>query len=403
MINPAIESLISYTSKSTARAAEQDPEIVNLSIGEPDFGPPPFAVERLAEVLDPRRFVADLKRYEASRGAPELRTAIAQYYARHHGLAIDPDTEILVSHGGVGALTIAMLAGSAEGDEIAIPEPSYMLYERQVRSLGRIPLRVPRDANDGFRYDLARIASAVGPRTRMLVINSPENPTGYVCTDEELRGLVELCRERRMWLVHDEVYDQHTFGRRHRPARSYANADDPVLAVNSFSKKFGVPGLRIGWLVAPPRFAAAASKVHDYCYLAVSRTAEAFGALMLGDPASDAWFEEIRRTLDARFDLMVAGLGNVEGVEVTRLDGGLFVFPRVRKLAARLGLGGDDAGAAVAKWLLDELKIASVPGGVYGDTCRDYVRFVVCVEPERLRTAVERLAVAAKRTPQPVR
>lgn len=399
MLNPQIQGLGPYASKAIARSVEGSMDVANLSIGEPEFGPPPAAAARLEEVVRATTFIRAAKRYEESRGLPSLRALISGYYRHYSGLAVSAQTEVLVTAGGAGALTAAILATTRPGDAVLIGDPSYMLYERLVTVLGRVPRRLVRKASEGFRYDLDRVRAAIDPSTTAMIVNSPENPTGYVCPDAEMAALLELCRSRGMTLIHDEVYDQLCFDRPHRPAASFGGLAN-VVQINSMSKKFGVPGLRLGWLVSSEETVGVAAKAQDYTTLAVGRFAERAGEVLLECPGLDEWFAEVRASMKKRLELVASRLSAIPGIELpSPISGGMFAFPTVAALAHRLGLrSASGSGAAVTEWLLARAKVAVVPGGVYGRQGEDSVRLVVCGGREDLHRALARIEGAAAPT-----
>lgn len=394
-MNRLLNEISSYTSKEMARALDSDPSAVNLSIGEPHYGPPPYLMARMADAVSEATLTAALTRYETTRGSMSLRSVISDYYRTEYQLATNAETEIAVTHGGVGALLSALLAISEPGDSIAIPDPSYMLYERLVRLLGRSVVRISRSATNGFQYDLDSCRQAMRRGAKALIINSPENPTGYVCTEAELRQLKNICRESGAWLIHDEVYDQLAFGRiAHRPALVAPAGDENVILVNSFSKKFGVPGLRLGWMVAPSQVISLASKAHDYCVLAVNRLSEGIGEVLLSDPSRNAWLSDVRRDLREAAGLTVKTLESIEGLTVpSKPEGGLFVFAHVGGISKRLGLHPNpNAGDAFSRWLLENFCVAVVPGGIYGTNCGSFIRIVYSVRTEKLKQGLSRLS-----------
>lgn len=396
MINPAVLALHSYSSKTIARGLRAGADVIDLSIGEPDFGPPPAANDALSRLFDGRRYTAELKRYERSLGSAELREAIVDYCGALNGAPAPSIDQVLVTHGGAGALTLSILVATEPGDGILIPDPSYMLYARLVTVLGRVPQRFVRSATDGYRYDIERLRSATTPKTRALIVNSPENPTGYVCTDGEMRDMLGHCERHGLTLVHDEVYDQFVFAGAHRSAAALGGYER-VIQVNSTSKKFGVPGLRIGWLVANPQFAACAAKAQDYTNLAIHSFSERVATTLLRSADVASWFGEVRQLLRRRAEMGVELLGAIKGVEFSsRVDGGMFLLPRVRGLATHIcgAVPGRAAGDVVADWLLDAARVAAVPGGVYGEQCGDSVRFVTCGPRQDFEDALARIATA---------
>jgi len=396
-LNPSVTSLIQYASKTIARRTEADPSIINLAIGEPDFGPPEYLREHLGTLTSPESVKSALKKYQVSFGSADLRRAIADYYQRHSELYVDADTELLITHGGAGGLVLTILTCSEPGDEILVPDPSYMLYERTVQVLGRRPVRVPRNAEAGFRYDIGRIDSAITNRTRAIIVNSPENPTGYVCEEAELRELVTFCARRDMWLIHDEVYDRLVFSGVHHPALAFDPARRNVILVNSFSKKFGVPGLRVGWIVGDQHFISAAAKVHDYCNLALNKVGETLAEALLVDPRCDDWLSSTCRELDRRRQNAVAAVSSVPGLSIAcEVRGGMFVLVDVRNIFERVSSGRNaeaTPGEVVASWMLEDTKVAAVPGIVYGTSCAETVRVVFSVDETKFSEAFARMAL----------
>lgn len=394
MLNHSLLRLGSYTSKSIARSVESDANVISLSIGEPVFGPPPNSETALSELLRSGVLMTDLKRYETSLGLPELRHAIADYGRTYFELQVDPETQVLVTTGGAGALTAAILTTTNPGDEIIIGDPSYMLYERLVTVLGRRPVPFLRHVGNGYRWDIQALRGAVSDRTGAIIVNSPENPTGYVCAEEEIRDIVRLCRDKDMFLIHDEVYDQFCFNGPHLPA-GIVDGFDNVVQVNSMSKKFGVPGLRIGWMVSNAGTIAAAAKAQDYTTLAVNAFNERIANVFLRTPDLSTWFGEVRQSLRQRVADTIQCLTSVPGFDFPSvIGGGMFAFPNVDQLAARLGSQGERADELVARWLRDIAGVAVVPGATYGSAGNNAVRLVLCGPEAALVAGLKRIVQA---------
>jgi aspartate/methionine/tyrosine aminotransferase len=393
-LNGMIEQLGACTSKSLARRADREANLISLSIGEPEFGPPPMAMEGLDRLVCASELIKHLKRYELSLGSPTLRASICAYYRTYFGLEID-DNQVLITHGGAGAITAAVLACTQPGDDVLIADPSYMLYAQLITVLGRNPRRTTRTAADGFCYDLDNVRMAIRSRTTAMIVNSPENPTGYVCSDSELLALSTLCAERGMTLLHDEVYDQFSFEGRHCPAGRLVGFDN-VVQINSTSKKFGVPGLRIGWLVSNPALVAVAGTVQDHTSLAVNSFSERVAELLFAGPGLAPWFEMTRAMLRERASLVQERLGAVRGVEFpSRIMGAMFAFPTVAALAERLRLPGEGSrGEVVADWLLRAAGVAVVPGAAFGRVGDDSIRLALCGPEAEFGQALSRIEAA---------
>lgn len=385
-----------YSSKAISLRARNDPAIVDLSFGEPAFGPPEHLLAGIAsEDLIFESFSDGLKHYEEPRGHPGLRCAIADWYQRRYGLVVCPDTEILVTNGAVEAITLAVLATTDAGDSVSVTNPSYMLYARTIKTLGReVSTLIRPPAHEEYLEPLNNEHSLA--TAKLVIVNSPENPTGYVLSDSEWDRLGVVASQTRTWVLHDESYDVMTCHRPHRPARSIVAIRDQSILVNSLSKKFGVPGLRIGWLVAPAPLIELAAKVHDYLYLSVNISNEKIARRLLVDPLQATWFDRISNQLHLRRHAALAVLGDTAGYSWPRRPmGGMFLFPDVSRIYEwipskyrRVGLA---IGNAVADYLLEERRVASVPGSVYGSQGDCHIRFVLCTSTEAFEIAMDRL------------
>lgn len=391
-LNSALQNMEVYASKAISARAKQDPNIMGLSFGEPEFGPPEHLQSVIEEELTYDAYLDSVKRYEASQGSLTLRKAIANWYKTRYGMDVNPETEVMVTHGGVEAITLAILCTSELGHGIAVTDPSYMLYERTVQALGRQLCTVHRDTSDQQYVNLLEGGEAETlAKARTLIINSPENPSGYVLSEKEWAAIAEYSEKNDLWVVHDEVYDTMAFDREHLPFRN-----DRSILINSFSKKFGIPGMRIGWMVAHPDVIELASKTHDYLYLGVNRQYEKIAARILSDDRNEPWLAKNAAKIQARAHRAQSELGEAQGFQWKRQPlGAMFLFPDVSELAKRLPekyqTGFENAGDAVAEFLLEEVKVAVVPGSVYGDGSKDCIRLVLCTFDQEFDTAMERL------------
>jgi aspartate/methionine/tyrosine aminotransferase len=395
-LNPVLLSMDVYASKAISLRAKADPSIANVSFGEPSFGPPEYLLSEIAnEDLSLASFLNGVKRYEDPRGSLALRQAIAVWYRERYGLTLDPDREIMVTHGGVEAITLAILATTRTNDEVAVSDPSYQLYARTVQTLERRPRRIPRPA--GLHEYVEMLADeTLLSGIKAMIINSPENPTGYVASMEDWERIGAVAARTGSWIIHDEVYDVMHFARAHAPARAIASLADSSILVNSFSKKFGMPGLRIGWMVAPPQIIDLAAKAHDYLYLGVNIQYERIAQRLLDDPRKDGWFEAITQDLQRRSVVARSQLGATAGFAWPRQPlGAMFLFPDVWGLYQKLPIGyraaGVPAGDAVARYLFEERKVAVVPGSVYGKQGDNHVRLVLCTEDAVFDHAIRRM------------
>lgn len=373
------------------------PEIIDLTVGVPAFGPPPAFKKALAAGLQDQssdvRAPVDL--YAPGRGHLGLRSEIAGLYGRSYGSSVDPDHHVLVTNGAAGALGTAILTATNAGDEVLLADPCYMLYAPLVQLLGRQVKHIPTSAEKGFLLDETAVAAFIGPRTRLLLVNSPANPTGAVHDRNRMASLCRLCAERGLRLLHDEALDSFAGETPHWPAFALSEGREVAICVNSLSKRFGMTGWRLGWLIAEPDFVEQASKCHTFLNLAVGHAIQQAAASALADPATD---EEVSRHAQAVREhglAFIASLGTVPGLEVPGTpDGGFYAFVNVEQFARlrRLTPSAGNVSRAVAEYMLHTLGVAVVPGDVYGEQGRGFVRMSFAGPENQLKEAVDRLA-----------
>lgn len=398
-ISTSTTSVPVYTSKAISARVKSDPRIANLAFGEPDFGPPEHLAESIAKNLAYSAFLGAAKRYEESRGLEQLRVAISEWYLRRYGYRVDPDSEILITHGGVEAITLAILCTSDPGDTILVTDPTYMLYSRSVQTLARVAVPLSRSPDSeylGALDVLHKSANTNFTRAKALIVNSPENPTGYVINRDEWQSLSLVADVHDLWIIHDEVYDTMSFTRPHLPARCVDGLKQRSILVNSFSKKFGLPGLRIGWLCATPELVSLAAKLHDYLYLGVNIMSEQVAVTLMNDPGADAWLVKQTTMLKERAAIVVDSLGPHNGFSWVRPPlGAMFAFPRIAGVRSQIPPNVLAKHAylsdAAAEYFLDGRRVAVTPGSIYGCQGNESVRLVLCSPEPVLREAVGRL------------
>ncbi len=396
-INAYLEHLNPLSSKTIAQRAKANPAILNLSMGEPDFGPPAALIDLICrEDLNKERFLDAVKRYEHSRGSLSLRSAIAAWYRRRYAIDIDPESEIMVTHGGIEALNLALQTLTNPGDGVLLAAPAYSLYQRAIQLLNRKSQALQRPEGED-EYVAALAEKNTHASARAVLINSPENPTGYVMSDADWQALANDCHEHDRWVIHDEVYDTLAFTRRHINAWCIPALRERSVLINSCSKKFGVPGLRTGWLIGSPEVIEAASRVHESLCLGVNILSEPIAERLLSTPEVDTWVQQQQDMLAARNRHALSSLGETQGLRWPRRPmGGMFLFPEVselyRALPARLRGFSPDAGSAVAEYLLEERQIATVPGIIYGTESRHYLRLTNCASEQVFHQAIARLS-----------
>jgi aspartate/methionine/tyrosine aminotransferase len=355
---------------------------INLAQGFPDFEPPEELVAAAGEALH-----QGLHQYAPSVGDPVLRQAVAEHQLARHGLAWDPVTDVTVTTGASEAITASLLALLEPGDEVVLVEPCYDLYPYAVVAAGGVPVYVPTEFPD-FRLDLDRLAAAVTDRTRVIVVNTPTNPTGQLLSAEEIRALGELADRHDAYLISDEVYEHLVYdGAEHLPVASDPVARERTITVSSVSKTFSATGWRIGWAVAPPALSAAVRSAHQFITFNATTPFQRATAVMLDVAAAGDYYRTLLAEYTERRDILLAALAGLD-LEVGRPRGTYFVMTRC---------AGDDA--TYVKDLIAARGVAAIPGSSFyydGRTGpgRGLVRFAFCKQADTLRTAARRLASA---------
>lgn len=397
-MNQNLLSTRPHSTKELSDSIAGDPEVLNLALGEPGYSPPRRLLDAVKRRLDASdgNGVPLIHRYADSRGVASLRREIAAYYQRHYGFSLDPDTRIIVTNGATEALWLSIYTLTNPGDEILIADPTYFLYDRIATSLGRVPVPVPTWVEDGFRLRTESVLPLLSDRTRLLIVNSPCNPTGAVCDRETLGSLVALARERGFHMVHDEVFDAIVFAGEHVPALTFDPEGERVLMVNSFSKRMGMTGWRLGWLVAPADVAVQATRSHMFVSLSTGTLIQESAAEILNDPEVESEVREHIEGLRRKGERFAEALRQVDGLSIPIAPpaGTFYLFVdgtelHHRHVGDRFGPG--TWSEQLMRYLLREAKIAAVPGSGFGCRGNGYMRMSFAAPEEVLLQAVERL------------
>ncbi len=361
-------------------------DVVDFGPGEPDF-PTPEHIKRAAI----RAIEQNFTKYTATAGIAPLREAVCAWHAAQFGSSYAPG-ECIVSVGGKHAIFNAINALIEPGDEVLIPAPYWVSFPDIVKYAGGRPVFVPTEAADGFCLRAAQVEGLLGPRTRVLIVNSPNNPTGAVVPPEEFARLYEVCRRRGVWLLSDECYSHFTYGsRRPYSVAGIAGSKPHLIVVGSLSKTFSMTGWRVGYALAPQPLVDAMLKLQSQSTsnpTSISQYAALEALKGPLDSVATMLAEYTRRR--AR---ILAGLRAIPGVTCTAPDGAFYVFPNV---AARLGNGsgtlaaiGAQDTAALARLLLEREHLAVVPGEAFG--APGFLRFSYATSIERIEEGLRRL------------
>ena len=367
----------------SARAAATG--AVNLGQGFPDVDGPAVIAHRAAEAV----LAGQGNQYPPATGIPELRRAVAAHQKRFYGADYDPDTEVLITAGATEAIAAALLALLEPGDEVIAFEPYYASYVANIAMAGatRVPLtlRAP-----SFRPDLDELAAKITGRTRMLLLNSPHNPTGMVLTRAETEAIAKLVVDHDLLVVSDEAYEHLTFGAEHIPLASMPGMRGRVVSVGSAGKTFSFTGWKVGWATAAPELIDCVRTTKQYLTYVSGGPFQYAVAEALGLP--DRYYTDLVADLRAKRDLLTAGLRDI-GFKVYRPDGTYFITADISPLGER-----DGAGFCLA--LPDRAGVVAIPSAVFyndhPDEGRTMVRFAFCKRTELLTEALSRLSVLAR-------
>jgi len=364
--------------REMTRVAREE-RAINLAQGFPDF-PAPEALKEAAC----RAIRADVNQYAITWGTPSLRTAVAERYRGRYGLDVDPDRHVTVTCGATEAMAAVLLSILDPGDEVLIPSPFYENYGPDAVLAAATPRFVALEA-PRYRLDVDRLRAAVTERTRAIVLNTPNNPTGRVFDEEELNGVADLCRKHDLLAVTDEIYEYIVYDGTHRCLATLPGMRERTVVVSGASKTFSVTGWRVGTIVAPIDLTDAIRKVHDFLTVgapAPLQEAIAAGMTELGDD----YYRELADGYRARRDALVPAL-QASGFRCAEPEGAYYVLADFSELSKL----DDDA---FARMLAREAGVAPVPGSSFferGGSGRSMVRFAFCKRIETLEEASERL------------
>ncbi|BCI60459.1 aminotransferase [Solibaculum mannosilyticum] len=364
-------------------AAEMD-DVISLSVGEPDFMTPWHVRQAGIHSLEKGK-----THYTSNSGLMELRREITNYLSRRFQVSYHPENEVLVTVGGSEAIDLCMRSLVDYGDEVIIPEPSFVCYRPITEMAGGIPVIIETKAEDHFRLTAEQLRKAITPRTKLLVLPYPNNPTGAVMRREHLEAIAEVIRGTNIMVLADEIYGELTYGQAHHESiASVEGMWEHTVLVSGFSKSYAMTGWRLGYACGPKEIIGAMTKLHQFAIMSAPTTAQyaAVEAMRAGD--SD--IEGMRDEYDMRRRLMVDGLRSL-GLDCFEPEGAFYCFPCIRST-------GMDSEAFCEKLLFDQ-KVALVPGSAFGESGEGFVRVSYCYSTKHIIEALKRLKKFLKATP----
>jgi len=369
--------------EEVARREKMGEKIINLNIGEPDFDTPKHIRDVAKKALDEGK-----THYSSNYGIPELREALAQKLRQENGLSYDPATEIIVTVGGNEAVLITMMGLLNPGDEVLIPDPCWLNYFYCVQMAGAVPISVPSKEEYEFIPHIDDFRSRLTPRTRMIIINTPNNPTGAVYSAKALEELAQLAQEKDLFVFSDEIYERMVYdGARHVSIGSFPNMKGRVITANGFSKRYSMTGWRLGYVAADREVISALIRIHQYATICATSFAQwgAVGALRSPQTEIDHMMDEFNR----RRNLVYHALMDMRGINVVKPLGAFYIFPSIKETGK--------TPMELTQYLIDQAKIAVVPGTVFGEFGNDFIRISYANSYENLEMAMDRMKKALER------
>ena len=350
-------------------------DVVRFDVGEPDFDTPGFIKEAAKKAMD-----EGYTHYVQSRGIPELRRAIAEHVQSELGLQVDPDREVLVTPGAKFALLAALMSFAGPGDEVIVLTPEWPTYKACALMAGAKPIEVP--TRPPYRLDEEALKEAITPRTRVIMINTPNNPTGGVMPLEDLKAIADLAVDHDLAVLSDEIYKALVYGgRRHVSIATLPGMRERTVVVDGFSKTYAMTGWRLGWAIGPREVVDAMVRIQQTSTTHPTAFVQVAGVAALKGPRSVV--EEMVREYDRRRKVMVEALSQIEEVRCEEPEGAFYVFPDF----SSLGL----SSAELSRRLLMEARVSSVPGDAFGPGGEGRLRLAYTVNVDRILEGVRRI------------
>jgi aspartate/methionine/tyrosine aminotransferase len=364
--------------------ADEIPDVVNLGIGQPDFDTPEFIRDAAKLALD-----EGYTRYPPAKGFEDLRQAIAAKLKRENNIIADPDSDIYVAVGAMQVIFNTCLHLLNPGDEVIVVDPGYDYYS-QIRLFGGVPVAVPVYESNRFKVDPADIEAAITNKTKLMIINTPSNPTGAIFDEEILREIARMAMEQDLIVLSDEPYEHILFdGHRHISIGSFEGMAERTISAFTLSKSYAMTGWRVGYTVAPPAIIDEMEKLMEHMVSGVTAVAQRAALSAIAAPLDCV--QDMVATYDKRRRFVYEGLNAVDGIKCLKPESTFYAFPNIKSL----GLSSWD----LAKYLVKEHKVAVVPGSIFGKAGEGYVRLSFAASIEQLQEGIARIArgVAALR------
>lgn len=376
VINPTVAEIKPSGIRKFFDIAATMDGVISLGVGEPDFRTPWQIRKAGINSLEKGR-----TKYTSNWGIAQLRSAVSDYVKRKYSLDYKPDEEILITVGGSEAIDACIRALVSPGDEVIIPQPSYVCYEPITRLAGGVPVIIETQAEDDFKVTREQLEKALSPRTKLLILPYPCNPTGAVMEKEDLEELARVLKNTNVAVLSDEIYAELTFGgKRHVSPASIDGMWERTVTVNGFSKAFSMTGWRLGFACGPREIMDQITKIHQFAIMCAPTTSQYAAIEALKN--CDGEVERMVHEYDMRRRMMVAGFNEI-GLTCREPKGAFYTFPSVKST----GLSSDE----FCERLLYSKKVAVVPGTAFGDSGEGFIRASYCYSVEHIKEAISRI------------
>mgnify|MGYP000890946002 FL=1 len=376
VINPTVAEIKPSGIRKFFDIAATMDGVISLGVGEPDFRTPWQIRKAGINSLEKGK-----TKYTSNWGIAQLRSAVSDYVKRKYSLDYKPDEEILITVGGSEAIDACIRALVSPGDEVIIPQPSYVCYEPITRLAGGVPVIIETRAEDDFKVTREQLEKALSPRTKLLILPYPCNPTGAVMEKEDLEELARVLKNTNVAVLSDEIYAELTFGgKRHVSPASIDGMWERTVTVNGFSKAFSMTGWRLGFACGPREIMDQITKIHQFAIMCAPTTSQYAAIEALKN--CDGEVERMVHEYDMRRRMMVAGFNEI-GLTCREPKGAFYTFPSVKST----GLSSDE----FCERLLYSKKVAVVPGTAFGDSGEGFIRASYCYSVEHIKEAISRI------------
>jgi aminotransferase len=350
-------------------------DVISLGVGEPDFDTPWHIREEGIYSLEKGKTF-----YTANAGMKSLREEISHYLKRKFDLSYDPISEILVTVGGSEGIDLALRAMLNKGDEVLVPEPSFVSYKPCAALAGGVPVSIPLKAENDFRLTAEEIEQYVTDKTKVIIIPFPNNPTGAIMEKEDLEAIVKVILKYDLFVISDEIYAELTYGKKHVSIASIEGMKERTIVINGYSKAYAMTGWRMGYATGPKEIIRPMTIIHQYAIMCTPTTSQY--AAIEASKNGDADIEDMKRDYNGRRHVMLEGFANM-GLDCFEPLGAFYTFPSIQKT----GLTSEE----FATRLLHEQRVAVVPGTAFGDSGEGFVRCSYAYSIEDLKMALERI------------